>query len=288
MATAERFTRREFQRLLDITEKQLAYWEKLRIVLPRERGSDSYDFRDLIGARTAKQLIDSGIPAKRLRKSLDALQAKLDEVQAPLTELRILSNGRDVLVERGGQRLEPISGQFILNFETRELRDRVRVMPERNAEAWFALALEHEANPETRPQAVEAYERVLRINPDHVQALLNLGTLHYESAALEQARDCFERAARLAPENDAGHFNLGSLLDEIGELERARVHLRLAVRLNPQHADAHYNLAFVCEKLAARAEARQHWKKYLELDPASSWSNYAREQLRSEPKKHNA
>lgn len=288
MATAERFTRREFQRLLDISEKQLAYWEKLRIVSRRKGTGSSYDFRDLISARTAKQLIESGVPATRLRKSLDALEAKLSEVQAPLTELRILSNGRDVLVERGGRRLEPISGQFLLNFETRELRDRVHVMPERNADGWFALALEHEANPETRNQAVEAYERVLRINADHVQALLNLGTLHYESAALEKARDCFERAARLAPENDAAHFNLGSLLDEIGELDHARVHLRLAVRLNPEHADAHYNLAFVCDKLAARAEARQHWKRYLELDPASTWSNYAREQLRSEPKKHNA
>lgn len=288
MATAERFTRREFQRLLDVSEKQLAYWERLRILSPRKSAGNSYDFRDLIGARTAKQLIESGVPATRLRKSLDALQAKLGEVQAPLTELRILSNGHDVLVEQEGQRLEPISGQFLLNFETRELRDRVRVMPERNADGWFALALEHEANPETRGQAVEAYERVLRINPDHVQALLNLGTLHYESAALEKARECFERAARLAPENDAAHFNLGSLLDETGELERARVHLRLAVRLNPQHADAHYNLAFVCDKLAARAEARQHWKRYLELDPASTWSNYAREQLRSEPKKNNA
>lgn len=288
MATGERFTRREFQRLLDITEKQLAYWEKLRLIAPRLTDSDGYDFRDLISGRTAKQLIESGVPPTRLRKSLDALQAKLGEVRAPLTELRILSNGRDVLVERGGQKLEPISGQFLLNFETRELRDRVRVMPERNADGWFALALEHEANPETRMQALEAYERVLRINPDHVQALLNLGTLHYESATLERARECFERAARLAPENDAAHFNLGSLLDEIGELERARVHLRLAVRLNPQHADAHYNLAFVCEKLAARSEARQHWKRYLELDPASTWSNYAREQLRNEPKKHNA
>jgi tetratricopeptide (TPR) repeat protein len=285
MGTAERFTRREFQRILDISERQLAHWEKLRLVAPRERGESSYNFRDLITARTAKQLIESGIPATRLRRSLDALEKKLTGIREPLTELRIFCDGRDVVVERRGQRLEPISGQFILNFETRELGDRVRVMPERNAEGWFALALEHEANPETRGLALEAYERVLRIEPEHVQALLNLGTLHYEGALLERARDCFEKAARLAPDNDAAHFNLGSLLDEIGELERARVHLRLAVRLNPHHADAHYNLAFVCEKLAARAEARQHWKKYLELDPASAWSNYAREQLQSETKK---
>ena len=58
-ATAtDRFSRREFLRLLDITDKQLAYWEKLGIVSPRKAaGDDFYDFRDLISLRTAKQLI---------------------------------------------------------------------------------------------------------------------------------------------------------------------------------------------------------------------------------------
>ena len=56
MGTTERFTRREFLRILDVTDKQLTYWEKLRLVSPRKSGSDKfYDFRDLISLRTAKQ-----------------------------------------------------------------------------------------------------------------------------------------------------------------------------------------------------------------------------------------
>ena len=135
MGTTERFTRREVQRILDVTEKQVDYWERLGLVSPRKgRGEKFYDFRDLISLRTAKQLIEKGVSANRLRRSLVALQQKLSEVRAPLTELRILSNGRDVVVERNGARLEPISGQFVLNFDTRELNDKVRVMAERNAE----------------------------------------------------------------------------------------------------------------------------------------------------------
>jgi DNA-binding transcriptional MerR regulator len=143
MGTTDRFTRRDFARILDVTDKQLSYWEKLRLVPPRKRGAGKfYDFRDLISLRTAKQLMDNGIPASRLRRSLDALNQKLSEVQAPLTELRILSDGRDVIVERDGARLEPLSGQFVLNFDTRELSAKVRVMPERTADDWFAMALE--------------------------------------------------------------------------------------------------------------------------------------------------
>jgi len=74
MGATERFSRREFQRLLDVTDKQLNYWERLQLVSPRKGGAEKfYDFRDLITLRTAKQLIEKGVSANRLRRSLVAL-----------------------------------------------------------------------------------------------------------------------------------------------------------------------------------------------------------------------
>jgi len=284
MGATDRFTRTEFQRLLDVTDKQLNYWERLQLVSPRKGGAEKfYDFRDLITLRTAKQLIEKGVSANRLRRSLIALNEKLSQVQAPLTELRILANGRDVIVEHDGARLEPISGQFVLNFDTRELRDKVRVMPERSAQDWFSAALQYEADPASRAEAIDAYGRVLSANPGHVDALINLGMLSYDGGDLEKAADCCRRAVALEDDNAVARFNLGSVLEEMGELEEARQHLRLAVRLDPRYADAHYNLAFVCEKLAAGAEAREHWQRYVELDPGSPWCDYARHRL-STPK----
>jgi tetratricopeptide (TPR) repeat protein len=280
MGAADQFTREEFQRILDISEKQLSYWEKLRLISPRKLGAGKiYDFRDLISLRTAKQLIETGVPANRLRRSLVALHQKLSEVQSPLTELRIRSNGRDVIVESAGAQLEPISGQFVLNFETRELVDKVRIMPERSVEDWFALGLEYESDRATRSEAIAAYDRALSMNPKHVDALINRGMLSYDQAELEKAAECFERAVALAPDNAMARFNLGSVLEEVGQLAEARQHLRLAVRLNPRYADAHYNLAFVCEKLGGFTEAREHWALYIELDPTSTWCDYARRRL---------
>ena len=280
MGATDRFTRREFQRLLDVTDKQLNYWERLRLVSPRKGGTEKfYDFRDLISLRTAKQLIEKGVSANRLRRSLLALNQKLSEVQAPLTELRIISNGRDVIVERDGARLEPLSGQFVLNFDTRDLSDKIRYMPERGPEDWYALALQYEADPKTRAEAIDAYQRVLATNPSHIDALINLGMLSYDDGNVEKATECFQRAAELNKDNAIAQFNLGSVLEELGELESARQHLRLAVRLDPRYADAHYNLAFVCDKLNAGAEAREHWQRYVELDPGSPWCDYARRRL---------
>src|SRR3982074_2606864 len=159
MGATDRFSRREFQRLLDVTDKQLNYWERLQLVSPRKGGAEKfYDFRDLITLRTAKQLIEKGVSANRLRRSLVALNEKLSQVQAPLTELRILANGRDVIVEHDGARLEPISGQFGLNFDPRELRAQLRSMPDPTTEDGFALALQYEADPSSRAEAIDAYE----------------------------------------------------------------------------------------------------------------------------------
>jgi tetratricopeptide (TPR) repeat protein len=281
MRTSEQYTRADIQRILNVSDKQLKQWEEFQFVAPLAPAvKEFYDFRDLIALRTAKQLIEKGISPTRLRHSLESLRKKLSEVQSPLTELRIISNGKDLIVEgaTGGQ-LEPISGQFLLNFATRELLENVRMMPDRNADGWFRQALEYDADPAMRKQALEAYDRVLALNPRHVDALLNRGTLAFEDGQLEAARDCFARGVELEPQNSVARFNLGSTLDDLGLLQDARQHLRLAVRLDPQNPDARYTLATVCDKLSSAEEAREHWLAYLRLEPASPGSEYARKRL---------
>src|SRR6266852_4477582 len=280
MGATKRFNPDEVQRILGLTGKQLDYWDRLRLVSPRkEQGNRFYDFRDLIGLRTVKQLVEEGVPANRLRRALAALREKLSHVQAPLAELRVFSDGKDILVERGGARLEPLSGQFALNFETRELGEKVRVMAGPDADDWLATALEYDAEENTRAQAIEAYDHALSIDPQKVDALLNCGTLCYEEGNLKKAAEYFMRAFRVDSESALAHFNLGSVLEEVGRLEAARLHLRNAVRLDPSYPDAHYNLAFVCEKFGARNEAQRHWQAYITLDPSSPWCGYARQRL---------
>src|SRR5213080_451661 len=220
MGTTDRFSRDEVQRILGLSPKQLDYWDRLELVSARkDQGSRFYDFRDLIALRTVKQLIETGVPASRLRRALAALRETHSQVQAPLTELRVLSDGKDVIVEREGARLEPLTGQFVMNFETRQLDEEVQVISERGADEWFALAL--------------AYENVLRRDPQRTDALINCGTLYYEQGNFEKAGECYRRAIEIDPQSALAHFNLGSVLEEMGQLEEARRHLRLAVRLDP-------------------------------------------------------
>ena len=299
MAT-DRFRPEEVQRILALTGKQLEYWDRLSLISPKkDQGKSFYDFRDLIGLRTVKQLIEQGVPALRIRRAVAALRQQLSHVQSPLAELRVLSDGKDVVVERGGARMEPVSGQFMLNFETRELDEGIRTIPGREARIardaardvardapgvagandWLAVALEYEAEGSARAEAIRAYDRALSVDPQKVEAWLNRGTLSYEDGNREDASKCFRKALELDAANALAHYNLGSVLEEMGEVEAAREHLREAVRLDPNYPDAHYNLAFVSEKLGNFGEARDHWQAYIRLDPASPWCDYARRRL---------
>lgn len=276
----ERFIRREVLRIIGISERQLQYWERLHLIRPRTRwGEKFYTFQDLISLRTIKQLTATSVPAHRLRRAVEALQKRLSAVEAPLTELRILSNGRNIAVQYEGATLEPLSGQLLLDFETRELEEKVRPMRERLAEEWFALALEYEAQPQTYSQAIDAYLCVLEKAPGWVEAYINLGTLFYQQERLGDAADCYRQGIAVDPNNALAHFNLGSVLNELGQLEAARDALCTALRLDPNYADAHYNLAQVCEKLGNVVQARSHWQRYLELDPYSPWASYVRQRL---------
>src|SRR3982074_687184 len=96
MGTTDRFSRREFQRILDVTEKQLSYWEKLRLLAPRKKGVEkSYAFQHVNTFRTAKQLIETGVSAQRLHGATTEVDDELSPVNARYIELRIRSNGRD-------------------------------------------------------------------------------------------------------------------------------------------------------------------------------------------------
>ena len=92
----------------------------------------------------------------------------------------------------------------------------------------FDLALEYDADPSTRQQAAEAYDRVIALDPQHVEALVNRGMIAFESGDLESAVGLFRRAVAIEPDHALAHYNLGCILDDMGLLSEARQQLRLA------------------------------------------------------------
>jgi tetratricopeptide (TPR) repeat protein len=280
MATLDRFSAQEVVRIVGVAERRLAYWQRLGLVRPRTAGGRKfYGFGDLISLRTIKQLTDQHVPARRLRRAVEALTRQLEGIEAPLAELRILSDGRSIIVQHNGHRLEALSGQLLLSFETRELAEKVRPLPAPPAEEWLARALEFEADPNRRAEAREAYQHALELRPAWVEVRLNLGTLLYEEGNSKDAEVEFRLAVEIDGRNPLARFNLAAVLDERNQSEEARDHLLEALRLSPDYADACYNLAIVCEKLGRATEARHYWTRYIEFDAKSQWAAQARRRL---------
>ena len=282
MAPQETYTRAQIRRKFRLSERQLQSWEQQELVAR----SDAYSFSDLIAFKTILKLRENKVPAREIARALRSLREKLGPLKQPLSELRMVLDGRRIAVLVGGQRMEAVSGQILLDFDAAELGG-LRRFPEprpnsgqvRESEDWFQRGLELEETGAPIEQAIEAYEKVLALNPAAAGALVNLGTIYYRQRRFDLAETYYRRAVEADPQYPLAQFNLGNLYDEQGKLEDAHRHYKRALSLNPQYADAHFNLALLCERTGDALRAVHHWKNYLKLDHSGQWAEIARRQL---------
>ena len=269
--------------MIGVSRRQLDYWTRLRLVEPRARwGERFYSFADLVALETIKRLTANRVPARRLRRAIAALHTELGEARAPLWQLRIMANAREVVVHPSGPRsrpFEPLTGQFVLQFETETLAGKVRTMASRTAEEWFEIGLACDSRPETLEKAAEAYCRALELAPGWVEAHINLGTTLYQLGHMEESKHTFAAAVALEPNNALSRFNLGCVLDQLGDSHGAIEHLRRAVELAPHLADAHLNLALVYDQRGEKDLARKHLSLYLHYEPRGPWAEFARSRM---------
>ncbi len=280
--------RADARRIADVTERQLRTWEKLGLV-PE---TTSFGFSDLLALKTLKKLRELRIAPRQIQRAITSLKTRLENVDQPLAQLRITAEGRHITVHVAGNRMEPITGQLLLDFDTSKEMEKLRSFPaqpapgtardpaaERTSENWFQRGLTLEETGAPVQEAVAAYMKAIESNPHASGALVNLGTIAFRQRNLKDALAWYQRAVAADPDYPLAHFNLGNLFDEQGDTETARGHYLEAIRLNPRYADAHFNLALLCERNGDLLQAISYWQAYLKLDSTSSWAATARKQL---------
>lgn len=282
MAPKEQYSRADVRRQFGVTERQLRTWERQSLIA----AAQSYSFSDLIAVQTLVKLREKRIPARRIGEALTSLRQKLDWVKEPLTELRIVSDGRKISVHVAGQKMEAISGQILFDFDAAAL-GAVASFPKtkrsaerlRASEEWFQRGLDLEETGAPVETAIEAYAAALALNPEAAGALVNLGTIYYRQRRFAEAEKHYCQAIAADPDYPLAQFNLGNLYDEQNRVPEAFEHYRRALALNPSYADAHFNIALLCERTGDSLRAVHHWKSYLKLDNSGQWAEIARRQL---------
>jgi tetratricopeptide (TPR) repeat protein len=282
-ALEQQYTRREVGRILGVDVRSLRYWERLRLVRPQARwGERFYSFGDLVALRSLKRLTQNKVPAHRVRYVVQLLEKELGREPIALQEIQFVEAGRDVLVIPPGatRPFNPIRKQWAFHFAEGAAKPvNLRPMAGPTAEELFELANHYDSTPESLPQALQSYERVLELAPDWIDAHINKGVALYQMGRIEDAKAAFLTAVQLDPLNGISRYNLGCVLEEQGEVDDAIRHLRRAARAMPGHADVHFNLALAYEKKNERRLAREEWTLYLRYAPNGPWAEQARARL---------
>jgi len=151
--------------------------------------------------------------------------------------------------------------------------------PAQQAETWFERASEWDADPAQWKDAIDAYRRVVAIDPTYAAAWNNLGLLLHRMGRYDEADAAYRAALEQDPRCCEAAYNLGSLHEDRGAIEDAIRDYRAALELSPDYADAHFNLAGVLGKSGRNREAGDHWRRYLQLDAGSPWARIARSHL---------
>lgn len=269
------YTTREVAEVLGLPTSTILAWTRRGLISPERAPGGSYvfSFPDIVLLRTARELLDADVPARRVREALEALRDQLP-VGRPLSAVTISALGDRVLVQDEGGTWEPDSGQMQIDFAVSEVAEATlpiarRAMAERaedddlTADDWYDSALDLEAV--SVDEAMTAYRRALALDASHSDAHLNLGRLLHEGQRLDEAEGHYRAAVAADPNSARALYNLGVVLEDRGTHDEARAKYLRAVRLDPTLAAAHFNLSRLFEAAGRRADALSHLAEYRRL-----------------------
>ncbi|HET7205949.1 MAG TPA: tetratricopeptide repeat protein [Terriglobales bacterium] len=287
-----RYNRADLLRILRITQRQLTAWERAGLVA----SADSYSFFDLLQIKKVRDLCAEKVRPGIIRESLLAMQRQAAGMENPLLEAgAYITNHHRVVFRHDGKLLEPIAGQFLMDFSgsgqvvASKASTAPKPVPVESVSELFVRGINLEEDPTTHAAAIETYLRVLELDPSHAAAHINVGTLYYNRQEYQAAEAHYRAAIDADSRYALAYFDLGNVLDETGRVAEAIQVYKTALQLAPTYADAHYNLALAYEKIREPRKALKHWQAYVKLDATGPWSLHARNQiqriLKSDPLK---
>jgi tetratricopeptide (TPR) repeat protein len=255
------YTVREVAAMLGLSASQIRAYAANGVLKPGRgaRGELRFGFEDLVILRTAGELATQ-VPERQVRRVLSRLRERLPNEQS-LTGVRLTADGEQVVVREGESVWNAESGQKLFDFGDvgrASARQDGHSDPDPDAEEWFDLALDLEITSPDEARA--AYQRVVAIDPAHVDAHVNLGRILHEGGAPLAAEKHYRAALAIEPDHAVAVFNLGVALEDLGRMTEAVTLYEKAIALDPDNADAHYNLAGIYERRGDKAAAVRHLK----------------------------
>jgi protein O-GlcNAc transferase len=188
--------------------------------------------------------------------------------------------GRAIQINPGEARYHCSSGQvlFSLNDFPQAIAafERVLKLKPDSAEALFGLALALHSTGQ-RDLAIPIYRHLIALRPDHVEAHNNLGNALQATGHLPEAIDAYRRALAIRPDYLEALNNLGGALQAAGKIDDAIQCFICALSLRSDFAPIHNNLgnALAAKRQFDDAAAALRHAVLLQPEFAEAWYNLA-------------
>jgi tetratricopeptide (TPR) repeat protein len=116
-------------------------------------------------------------------------------------------------------------------------------------------------------EAVAEHEKAVELDPDLVQARINLVILYGRLGNFDKAYQHYQAAIKTGAPYAELHYNFGVLAFEKGRLKEAKAAFTEALKLNPHYAAAHNNLGYLLETEGRRDDAERHYRAAIDDQP---------------------
>lgn len=159
---------------------------------------------------------------------------------------------------------------FVKNFsQALEAYDKALRLNPQLAEAYNNRGIvKYELNQYTA--AIEDYSAAIRLKSNFANALNNRGNAYAALKRFNEAAQDLQAALKLNPNFAVGHNNLGNVYRSMKNYDAAIDEYTQAIQLNPKFAEAYYNRAAIRYGQGKYLEALSDIKKSMDLNSANS------------------
>jgi FimV-like protein len=127
-------------------------------------------------------------------------------------------------------------------------------------------------------QAIQDFENALKINPNHLLSLDNLGNAYRLQKRWADAREVLERALSIAPDDPEANYSLGMVYAQTDDTTKAHDYLQRALQARPDYPEALNNLGVLYLVTQRPDEAVAAFQQCIRVAPAfdQAYLNLAR------------
>ena len=126
--------------------------------------------------------------------------------------------------------------------------------------------------------SVPCFQEALRLNPNHLLSLDNLGNAYRSQKRWDDARKVLMHALEVAPQDPEANYSLGMVFAQLNDTDKAYEYLQTALRVRPVYPEALNNLGVLYLVTQRRDQAVASFEQCIRVAPAfdQAYLNLAR------------